>query len=80
VDLYDDEDDDDDDDDDVDGCEDDEEDSDMDDCYGDQSAAAAAAGHAHSGFGPAAGARRCSHKLQRCSWHSANAAGSTLIL
>ena len=22
----------------------------------------------------------CSHKLQRCSWHSANAAGSTLIL
>jgi len=69
VDVYDEDDDDDDDD----GC-DDEEDSE-DDCESDEGGIV----YRSADIEAAAGAQ-CSHKLQRCTWHSANAGGSTLIL
>jgi len=58
-------------DDDDDGC-DDEDDSD-DDCDSDD------AGIVYRSADVEAGAP-CSHKLQRCTWHSATGGGSTLIL
>jgi len=65
VDVYDEDDDDDD------GC-DDEDDSD-DDCESDEG------GIVYRNTDVEAGAP-CSHKLQRCTWHSASGGGSTLIL
>jgi len=68
VDVYDEDDDDDDD-----GCDDDD-DSD-DDCDSDEPGIV----YRSAGADVEAGAP-CSHKLQRCTWHSATGGGSTLIL
>lgn len=61
-------------DDDDDAACDDEDDSDE-DCYSDDGAA----GVIYRSADVEAGAA-CSHKLQRCTWHSATGGGSTLIL
>jgi len=66
VDVYDDEDDEDDD-----GCDDEDSDEDCDSDDG---------GIVYRSADLEAGGGTCSHKLQRCTWHSANGGGSTLIL
>lgn len=78
VDVYD----EDDEDDETDECDDDQDDSEDDDYDSDDPGVVYRSGGGNGIDIEAGGGRgpQCSHKLQRCTWHSANAAGSTLIL